>query len=419
MARFMLGVMPFTGHVTPMLSVAQALVDRGHDVRVYTGTRFRGRVEASGATLVPWREAPDFDENDLPATFPRLVGKKGMRQLLVNMVDCFIATAPAQVADLTAEWRREPWDALAADETSVGAVLFCERQRMPWATVAVLPLQLVGTAGPPSGMGLAPGANPLTRARDAALRGLVPVISRPLTRALDEAQRAIGLDPRGVTMDRIVFSPRLIAATGSTSLDYRRADRPGHLRWVGELLAPAGDHALPTWWGDLDGRQVVHVTQGTQNIDPADLLQPTLDALAEEDVLVVATTGVAGRDELPSPVPANARIAGFIPYAQLLPRVDVMVTNGGWGGTLGALAHDIPLVIAGGDLDKPEIAARIAWAGAGVNLRTGTPTAAQVRDGYRRVAADPSYRAAAARVGAELRSLGGAPRAAELLEEIL
>ena len=113
-------------------------------------------------------------------------------------------------------------------------------------------------------------------------------------------------------------------------------------------------------------------------------------------------------------MPANVRVAGFLPYAALLPRVDVMVTNGGWGGTLAALSHGIPLVIAGGDLDKPEIAARVAWAGAGVNLNTGTPTSAQVAAGVDRVLADPSFRDAAARVGAQLRSLGGAtaPRAA-------
>ena len=53
-----------------------------------------------------------------------------------------------------------------------------------------------------------------------------------------------------------------------------------------------------------------------------------------------------GRDELPFPVPANARVAGFLPYADAAPAVDVMVTNGGWGGTLAALSHGIPLVIA-------------------------------------------------------------------------
>lgn len=423
MGRFLLTTMPFTGHVTPMATVARQLVDRGHDVRFYTGARFRDRVEASGATLVPWNAAPDFDENDLPATFPRLIGKKGLRQLLVNMVDCFIATAPAQCADLSAEWARAPWDALAADETSVGAVLFRERMGMPWATVAILPLNLAGNAGPPSGMGLIPGTNPVTRLRDAALRAAVPLISRPITVAIAEARHTIGLPSTRLMMEKLVFSPTLIAASGAPALDYERPDRPAHLHFVGELRAAsptlAASAPLPEWWPELASRTVVLVSQGTQNIDPDDLIRPALEALAGRDVLVVVTTGVAGRDTLPFPVPSNARVAGFVPFAALLPLVSLMVTNGGWGGTLMALSHGIPLVIAGGDLDKPEVEARVAWSGAGINMHTGTPTAKALSVAIDRALADPALRAAAIRVGAQLRSLGGAPRAAELLEGML
>lgn len=417
MARFLLTAMPFTGHVAPLTAVAQQLVDRGHEVRFYTGSRFRERVEAVGATLVPWTRAPDFDENDLPATFPRLVGKKGLGQLLVNVVDCFIATAPAQVDDLRAEWERAPWDALAADEVSVGAVLFSESGGRAWSTISITPLNLSGPAGPPSGMGIHPGTNPLTRARDTVLRGLVPLISRPLRRPLDDAQRAVGIEPTGRSMDQIVFSPTLIAASGSPLLDYDRPDRPAHLHWIGELRRTAAPQSTPAWWPELDGRRVVLVSQGTQNIDPDDLIRPALEALQGRDVLVVATTGVPGRDELSFPVPANTRVAGFVPYAELLPRVHLMITNGGWGGTLAALAHGIPLIVAGGDLDKPEVAARVAWSGAGIDLKTGTPKAAAIGRAVDAVLADPSYRASAGRVAAQLNGLGGAARAADLLEE--
>ena len=420
MGRFLLTTMPFTGHVGPMTAVARELVARGHDVRFYTGSRFRARIEASGARLVPWRQAPDFDENDLPATFPRLVGKKGFRQMMVNVADCFIGTAAAQAADLADEWKREPWDALAADEVSVGAVLFSEKHGMPWTTVGVLPLNLVGPGGPPSGIGLTPGTNPVTRGRDAALRALVPLISRTLAKPIVAAERDAGLEPSGRTMDQIVFSPTLLAASGTPLLDYGRTDRPAHLHFVGELAAPAAaSGALPDWWRDLDGRRVVLVTQGTQNIDPDDLIRPALDALAGRDVIVVATTGIPGQDTLPFPVPQNARVAGFVSFDDLLPRVGLAITNGGWGGTLAALGHGIPLVIAGGDLDKPEVAARVAWSGAGVNLRTGTPKAAAVGAAVDRVLGDGSFRDAAARVSAQLRSLGGAGRVAELLEGAL
>jgi MGT family glycosyltransferase len=420
MARILVSAMPFTGHVTPLVAVAEQLVARGHDVRFYTGSAFRARVEASGAALVPWRAAPDFDENDLPATFPRLTGKKGLAQLLVNMEDLFIDTAPRQFADLEAEWRRSPWDVMVADETSVGVVLTAQRLGIPWATIAVLPLNLAGTQGPPSGMGLIPGTDPLTRLRDAALRAAVPVMTRPLRKPLARARAAVGVAPSSLTMDEMVFSPLLVAASGSSSLDYGRADRPATLEFVGELRSDSRtDIPLPVWWGDLDGRTIVHVTQGTQNNDPADLIRPALEALADLDVLVVVTTGVRERDTLPFAVSADVRVAGLLPYAELLPRAAVVVTNGGWGGTLAALGHGIPLVVAGGDLDKPEVAARVAWSGAGVNLRTGTPTAAHVHRAVERVLADSSIRDAAQRVGAELRALGGAARAAELVEALV
>ena len=416
MARFLVTAMPFTGHVAPLCAVAEALVNRGHDVRFYTGAAFRAKVEATGATFAPWRTAPDFDENDVQATFPRLTGRKGVSQLMINMEDLFIATSPRQVSDLTHEWKREPWDAIVADETSVGAALFAERAGCHWATVAVIPLNMTVTQGPPSGLGLAPGTNIFSKARDAALRAVVPLFTRPLKAPLRRAREAVGLTPESPTFEKAVFSRELVLASGSPLLDFDRGGRPDHVHFIGRPAVDVASATLPAWWADLDGRTVVHVTQGTQNIDPGDLIRPTIEALADRDVLLVVATGVTGQDSLPFPVPANVRVAGFLPYAALLPRVDLMVTNGGWGGTLAALSHGIPLVIAGGDLDKPEIACRVAWTGAGVNLRTGTPTAAKVAAGVERVTTDPSFRDAASRVGDQLTSLGGADRAAELLE---
>ena len=66
------------------------------------------------------------------------------------------------------------------------------------------------------------------------------------------------------------------------------------------------------------------------------------------------------------------------PTTCLLPHVDAMVTNGGYGGVQQALAHGVPLVVAGDSEDKPEVAARVQWSGAGINLHTGRPSPAMV-----------------------------------------
>jgi UDP:flavonoid glycosyltransferase YjiC (YdhE family) len=138
------------------------------------------------------------------------------------------------------------------------------------------------------------------------------------------------------------------------------------------------------------------VTQGTlDNADLGRLLGPAMAALADEDVLVVATTGGPDPEPWRASLPANVRLERFIPHDLLLPHVDVMVTNGGYGGVQQALANGVPLVVAGDSEDKPEVAARVRWSGTGIDLRTGKPSPARIARAVRRVLADHSFKARA------------------------
>ena len=134
------------------------------------------------------------------------------------------------------------------------------------------------------------------------------------------------------------------------------------------------------------------------------LVRPTLDALDGGDVLVVVATGGRPVEEV-GPLPSNARAAEFLPYDLLMPKVDVFVTNAGFGGTQYALSHGVPIVAAGDTEDKPEVSTRVEWAGVGVNLKTGTPPAADVRAGVERVLGDPGYRERARALARRIRDM--------------
>ncbi len=96
------------------------------------------------------------------------------------------------------------------------------------------------------------------------------------------------------------------------------------------------------------------------------------------------------------------RLERFVPHDLLLPHVDVMVTNGGYGGVQQALAHGVPLVVAGDSEDKPEVAARVQWSGTGINLHTGRPSPAMVARAVRRVLVRRTYRRRALALQAEI-----------------
>ena len=81
-----------------------------------------------------------------------------------------------------------------------------------------------------------------------------------------------------------------------------------------------------------------------------------------------------------------------------------------------ALAHGVPLVVAGNTEDKMEVAARVKWSGAGINLRKKRPSPAEVRDAVKEVLATPSYRENARRIQADFARYDAPRLAAEMLE---
>lgn len=427
MARIVLPVMPFAGHVAPLTAVAAELVRRGHEVVAYTGGKYAPRLTAVGATWEPWRQAPDFDDADLAATFPQVGHGRGARAGRANGEHVVLRTGVGQAGDLLDLAARTRVDAIVTDSLAVGGALAAERLGLPWATVAVTPLTLASRHLPPPGTRLLPARTRAGRGRDAVLRAVARAGTRRLLDPLiTEVRAQVGLGPAARSGFDGLASPRLVLAQGVPGLEYPRPDLPPEVRFVGRLAAPAPprpDARLPDWWPEVararaEGRPVVHVTQGTLHVDPGDLLHPALTGLAGGPALVVATTGGAGAGRL-GPLPPNVRTAPFLPHDELLPLVDVMVTNGGWGGVLSAVEAGVPLVVAGADLDKPEVARRVAWSGVGIDLRTRRPRPAAVRAAVRRVLATPGMRAAAGRLGEQMVAAGGAASAADAVERVL
>ena len=371
--------------------------------------------ENLGARVVPWSTAPDFDENNLNATFPQL-GRRGPRGLLDNLEYLFIRSGAGQARDLVAEIGREPADVLVGDVMSLGTHLAAELTALPWTTLSIVPLSMPSVDLPPGGLGLQPGVGGLGALRDGALRGIVRMMTSRVQRAYLEVRGELGLPARDERFEMAWYSPWLVIASGTPGLEYVRSDLPATVHFVGRLPAARSSNALPEWWPELlaTTKPVVLVTQGTFNIDPSELIQPTLTALAAEEIFVVATVDGA---TLPSAAPSNAHFAQFIPFAELLPHTDVVITNGGWGGVLESLANGIPLLVAGGDLDKPDIAARVAWSGAGINLGTGRPTSRAVARAY--AALGDVHRERARAIQAELTMAGNAERAVDLIERLI
>lgn len=400
---------PVHGHVTPLLSISRHLSSSGHDVRFLTGARYRDAVEKTGATWMPLPAAADYDDTDMDAAFPGRVGRSGVAGVQWDLRHIFLEPAAAQLAAVDDAIASSPVDIVLAESLFMGAMLLLGRPsalRPAVAVLGIVPLAVASRDTAPFGLGIPPRPGALGRVRNAALRTVTDrfVFGRLHRDAQTMLAQSGGLPLTTHVMDYQSHADAIVQFT-VPEFEYPRDDLRVPVHFVGPVSRSGPSPVepdLPAWWDELDGsRPVVHVTQGTvANADFDALLFPTIDALADLDVLVVGSTG--GRDIPQRALPANARIARYLPYDRLLPRTDVFVTNGGYGGVHYALEHGVPIISTGNTEDKAEVSARVEWSGAGLRLRPGARGAVSssaIRGAVQRVLEDGAFRTNARRIG--------------------
>lgn len=168
-------------------------------------------------------------------------------------------------------------------------------------------------------------------------------------------------------------------------------------------LRPVGPAAQPLEWVTDLNRPLVYATLGTVHNAPK-LFRTLLDGL-DTGVAAILTVGRNVDPEDLVPIPENVRVERFVPQGQVLPGCEAVVSHGGSGTTLAALAHGLPLVLVPQGADQFDNAARAERAGAAVVLRPGEVTAAAVRDAVRRVLEEPAFRTGAEAVRTEIEAM--------------
>ena len=419
MSSILFTATPAHGHVVPVLAAARHLVAAGHDVRILTGRRYADKVTAAGAEFLPLPAEADIDLDHPNDAFPERATLRGVPEVRFSLTRLFVEPAPAQVRAVDDAIAARPVDVIVTEAMFFGAAIIAARpraERPPIITLGIVPLSVADADVAPFGLGIPPLPGPVGRLRNAFLRlTSEKIVFAPVLAAAREAFRE--------SLDRVPADLALFDAPSRSDLllqftvpgfEYPLRAPRANVRYVGPIsrTAPSGA-ATPAWWGDLDGdRPVVHVTQGTiANDDPTQLIVPTIEGLADQEVLVVVSTG--GRpvssvtDALGGTLPTNVRIAEYLPYDLLFPRLAAFVSNGGYGGLHYALEHGVPIVAAGTTEDKLETTARVAWSGAGINLRTESPEPWKVREAVAAVLSESRYREASTRIGAQIAASPG------------
>lgn len=346
------------GNVPPAVAIGRELQRRGHTVRFLGHAAQEESLTAAGFEFVRPTHARAFTSATVSSALTMLgvFGDRGLGR------------------DLLAETTRRPADLVVVDCLMAGAMHAAHAAGLRFAVLEHLYDEYVRrrVLGGPMGVNL-------------RLRGLRP------RAALDAA------------VARVVTSLPELDPVPSP---------PANLHQVGPVVAGGAPFA------ERDPMVLVSLSTYAY-AGMRETLQSVVDATAGLGVPVVVTTGPAIE---PAQVRGHAdvEVLRYVPHGDVMPGSTLFVGHGGHGGTMTALAHDLPMLLLPmyDYADQPLVARSIERAGAGRTLRRRSAPAA-IRSILEELLVDGPHRSAAARLGAGIRNRPGAANAADLLESLV
>jgi MGT family glycosyltransferase len=389
------------GNVSPELSAARRLVERGHLVIVLAENSVAGEVRATGAMLRPWVHAPNRPDRRPEHDPARDWECRYPWQLIERLAGTlFVGPAPGyaqDVRDAIAETRPQ---LVVCSMFCLGGMVAAEAAGLPFDVLLpnIYPLPAKGL--PPFGIGLPPARGAGGRLRDRALNAFLERLwdSKGLA-GLNALRRQHGVTPLPHFLDQARHARRQLVLT-SGAFDFA-AVLPAGARYVGPVLDDPLWAAGAPWAPPAGGDPLVLVAMSSTFQDQIDCLQRVVDALGTLPVRGLVTTGPAIDASALRPH-ANVTVVPSAPHGQVLLHAALVVTHAGHGTVMKALAADVPMVLLPHGRDQADTAARVTLRGAGITLtRSASPRA--IADAVRRVLQNGSYRASARRLGDTVR----------------
>lgn len=374
------------GHFGPLVGLGRALLSAGHEVRVAAPESFAPAVERSGFRHLPFADAPPELVGPVMGRLPALSFDEANAVVLREV----FGRIDAQAALPALRTAVEAWspDLLVREPAELASLAAAERVGVPHVQVAI-------------------GMSEMSR-----------IVSALTAEPLEELASLVGLADgslrEALASEPLLSSvPEVLDRAGDDAYDggavtFRYRDDAA--------VAPAG--ALPEW-GNPD-LPLIYVTFGsvTGSLPSfAPVFREALDGLADLPVRVFLTVGRQVEIARLGPVPANARIEGWWPQADVLSRAALLLGHGGFGTTMGAVAAGVPQVVAPLFAADQAINGRhVAAVGAGRAVSLGADVVSRACAEVVTVLTDPAYRASARSLAAATEALPAAAAAVPVLE---
>ena len=373
---------PAWGHTNPTVEVVRALTRQGHQVRYYSFTPFRKKLEKAGAEVV-------LCDPYLPPE-PKHLDKKVGKDFaaLVEMAADTTLALEEKVCRELADFRAE---VIVSDSVCFWGKLFAKKLGIPYvcSTTTFAFNQYTAQL-------MKPKLGEMVR----SVLGM-PRINRKMALLRQHGypvENLMDLIQNDNDTDTIVYTSRAFQPMAETFSD--------RYAFVGPSLP-----AVPAAQTEKKPRPLVYISLGTvMNRNPS-FYRNCFAALGELDADVILSVGDG--NSLPGDAPKNFQVEQRVDQLDVLSRADIFLTHCGMNSANEAIWFGVPTVLFPQQSEEAAVAGRMEELGLGLRLKGTSP--AQIREAIRQVLSGPGYRERTERMAETFRAAGGPERAADFI----
>lgn len=367
--RVLFSCVPGAGHLNPLLPLAHAFDEGGHEVAFTTSPYFADPVRAEGFPFLPaGMDADERRERFAPyqaelQALPLVERRSLLFPTIFGRIEAPVKL-PA-LREVVRTWRPE---LVVHDSADLAAPIAAAEAGLPSANHSfgrLVPLDVLARAA---------------------------TVTEPLWAEVGLPPEPFGGAFRGLYVDIAPPSLQDESVPADVRVDPLRP------------IPVQSSEPTPAWIEQLPERPTVYVTLGTV-FNELPVFRVLLEGLAKVDCNVIATIGRNGDPAALEPIPSNAHVERYVPQSLLLPHCSAVVSHAGSGTLLASLAAGLPLLLVPQSADQFDNAAQAARVGAALALLPDELSAEAARAAMLRLLAEESYRARARSVAEEISAM--------------
>ena len=410
------GVLPFTGtgHLNPMIALAQELKSRGHRVTFFEKPKIEERVRQAGLEFVALRS-----ENLSPPKSPP-DRDSGMRTELLTLrfnVERVVRDIMQYLRQTPAALKDAGVDALIINEIALTGPTVAQILGLPYILISTSVPHHVGWSGSSRFTGHRSSTSIISWLESYLLELSRSSRAGPIRRALDAHRSSLGFG--SVRTIRRDYPCLAHVSQLPRCLDFECKGRSPDFLHTGPWISPAARPQVDFPWDRLDGRSLVYATLGTtRNIQPR-LFRMIAEACSTLGVQLVISLGKRFDPVSFADLPGQPLVTKFAPQLELLKLAQVVISHGGPNTTFEALTEGKPLIVIPLAYDQPAIAKRLAKLQVAAVLPVQRISVLRIRRALVKILHEPQYRDAAETVQQRLRLVEGPSRAVDIITKEL